>query len=60
MPFLKWCTWPSRVREPSANAIKLIPESRAALARSRHDFEALAAGTSSGTAMFPKRPIIQP
>src|SRR5580704_7460157 len=50
-------TCPSRVREPSAKAIKLIPESNAALARRVISSRPPRLGTS-GTGTFPKRPIV--
>ena len=59
IPFLNGCTWPSRVREPSAKAIRLTPESSAALARWVMISRPSRLG-ASGTGIFPKRPIIQP
>jgi hypothetical protein len=44
---------------PFRKAIKLIPESKAALALSRMISRPSRLG-ASGTGMFPKRPIIQP
>jgi hypothetical protein len=58
-PFLNSLTWPVRVREPSANAIMLVPESSAALVRSVM-ISRLSRVGASGTATFPNQPIIQP